>query len=99
MQREPSTYPLFSRHPSTCRFVQSLKLQAICVSQSARCILILHSHLTDTGQPTQVQTTVRYAHLAPGYLAEAVERLAAPAGGQTDTPIDTGEIEALAKVG
>jgi integrase len=48
---------------------------------------------------TQVQTTVRYAHLAPGYLAEAVERLAAAAAGQTDTAIDTGEIEALAEVG
>jgi site-specific recombinase XerC len=48
---------------------------------------------------TELQTTLRYAHLAPGYLAEAVERLAAPTAVQTDTPIDTGEIEALVKVG
>jgi len=48
---------------------------------------------------TELQTTLRYAHLAPGYLAEAVERLVPPAGVQTDTAIDTDEIEALARVG
>ena len=52
---------------------------------------------------TEVQTTARYAHLAPGYLVEAVERLAipnaAPEGGQTDTPIDTREFEDSVKVG
>jgi hypothetical protein len=41
----------------------------------------------------QVQTTARYAHLAHGYLAAAVERLAAPEPVQTDTAIDTELLE------
>jgi integrase len=46
---------------------------------------------------TQVQTTARYAHLAPGYPAEAVEKLVAPIPttqeDQTDTAIDTEVLE------
>jgi hypothetical protein len=49
---------------------------------------------------TEVQTTARYAYLAPGYLAEAVEKLAAPIptpeGDQTDTAIDTEVLELAA---
>ena len=52
---------------------------------------------------SEVQTTARYAHLAPGYLAEAVERLAVPIavpdGGQSDTAIDTKDSEVCVSVG
>jgi integrase len=52
---------------------------------------------------SEIQTTARYAHLAPGYLAEAVERLATPVavpeGGQTDTSTDTKELEPSMEVG
>ncbi len=52
---------------------------------------------------SEIQTTPRYAHLAPGYLAEAVERLTAPVtvpeGEPTDTGIDTKELEPSVKVG
>lgn len=44
---------------------------------------------------TELQTTLRYAHLAPGYLREAVEQLAAPI--QTDTASDTSDLELSAK--
>ncbi len=55
--------------------------------------------IADLRGHAQIQTTARYAQLAPDYLAEAVERLAVPEGGQTDTAIDTREFEPSAKVG
>jgi integrase len=48
---------------------------------------------------TELQTTLRYAHLSPGYLADAVERLTAPQPIQTDTAIDTAESELRANIG
>jgi len=52
---------------------------------------------------SEIQTTMRYAHLQPGHLADAVERLAPPegvkTGGQTDTATDTVDIAVSAKVG
>jgi hypothetical protein len=41
---------------------------------------------------SELQTTLRYAHLAPGHLAAAVECLTAPEPLSTDTATDTGKI-------
>jgi len=43
-------------------------------------------HVAELMGHSEIQTTMRYAHLAPGHLADAVERLTAI---QTDTATDT----------
>ena len=58
--------------------------------------------LADLMGHTEVQTTTRYAHLARGYLAEAVKKLApsiaATEASQTDTATGT-EVLELSPVG
>jgi hypothetical protein len=47
-------------------------------------------HIAELMGHSEIQTTMRYAHLQPGHLADAVERLAsAQIGGQTDTATST----------
>lgn len=53
-------------------------------------------HVAELMGHSEIQTTMRYAHLAPGHLADAVERLTAL---QTDTATDTGLLRARASVG
>jgi hypothetical protein len=48
---------------------------------------------------SQITTTMRYAHLAPEHLADAVERLATPQPVQTSTAIDTSRFAASANAG
>jgi site-specific recombinase XerD len=48
---------------------------------------------------SDISTTMRYAHLAPGHLAAAVECLTAPQPLQTDTTIDTEAFRLSKKVG
>ena len=48
---------------------------------------------------SEITTTMRYAHLAPGYLADAVERLAALPPIQTSTAVSTGFFEGSSKAG
>jgi site-specific recombinase XerC len=55
-------------------------------------------HLAELMGHSEIQTTMRYAHLAPGHLADAVEKLAEKRG-QTDTATDTKVLELPAKVG
>jgi integrase len=58
-------------------------------------------HIADLMGHSEIQTTMRYAHLQPGHLADAVECLAAakPAqdGGQTDTAMSTGVLAVSAR--
>jgi integrase len=53
-------------------------------------------HIAELMGHSELQTTLRYAHLAPGYLAGAVERLVEPDAAQswiqTDTAIDTSRL-------
>lgn len=64
-------------------------------------------HIAELMGHSSMQVTMRYAHLSPGHLADAVERLARPegvkTGGQTDTATDTsqnqGSERATKKVG
>ena len=57
-------------------------------------------HIAELMGHSEIQTTMRYAHLQPGHLAEAVERLAtAPTGGQTDTATSTEVLAVPIKVG
>jgi integrase len=46
---------------------------------------------------SEITTTMRYAHLAPGHLAEAVERLANPQQVPTSTAISTVSLTASEK--
>jgi integrase len=55
-------------------------------------------HIADLMGHSEIQTTMRYAHLAPGHLADAVEKLAEKRG-QTYTTTDTKALELSAKVG
>jgi integrase len=63
-------------------------------------------HIADLMGHTEIQTTMRYAHLQPGHLADAVERLVAAQavsrnegqyGGQTDTTMSTDSLAVSAK--
>ncbi len=57
-------------------------------------------HIAELMGRSEIQTTMRYAHLQPGQLADAVERLAtAQTGGQTDTATSTEVLAVSAKVG
>lgn len=57
-------------------------------------------HIAELMGHSQIQVTMRYAHLQPGHLADAVELLAATESGeQTDTPISTRQSTASAKIG
>lgn len=60
-------------------------------------------HIADLMGHSEIQTTMRYAHLQPGHLADAVERLAMPErvenGGQTDIATDTKHFAVSEKVG
>ncbi len=55
-------------------------------------------HIADLMGHSEIQTTMRYAHLAPGHLADAVEKLAQNRD-QTDTRTDTRNLGVSAKVG
>jgi site-specific recombinase XerC len=55
-------------------------------------------HIAELMGHSEIQTTMRYAHLAPGHLADAVEKLAQNRG-QTDTRTDTKVFDVSAKVG
>src|SRR5579875_1996469 len=54
-------------------------------------------HIAELMGHSSMQVTMRYAHLSPGHLADAVEKLVQPEGakngGQTDTATDTGKNE------
>ena len=52
-------------------------------------------HVAELMGHSEIQTTMRYAHLAPGHLVDAVERLARI---QTDTATDTAHLTMSAAV-
>ena len=63
-------------------------------------------HIADLMGHSEIQTTMRYAHLQPGHLADAVERLVTAelggrdegqSGGQTDTAMSTDSSAVSAK--
>lgn len=60
-------------------------------------------HIAELMGHSEIQTTMRYAHLQPGHLADAVERLAAlkdaNSEGQTETATDTEQLTGSVKVG
>jgi len=56
-------------------------------------------HIAELMGHSEIQTTMRYAHLQPGHLADAVEKLATGSREQTDTAIDTGDFLVLVKKG
>ncbi|HEX5412835.1 MAG TPA: site-specific integrase [Terriglobia bacterium] len=57
-------------------------------------------HIAELMGHAEIQTTMRYAHLQPGQLADAVERLASePTGGQTDTATGTRVLAVSVRVG
>lgn len=57
-------------------------------------------HIAELMGHSEIQTTMRYAHMQPGHLADAVERLASgKTGGQTDTATSTKLLAVPRRVG
>jgi site-specific recombinase XerD len=52
-------------------------------------------HVAELMGLSEIQTTMRYAHLAPGHLANAVERLTTV---QTSTATDTDQLRMSASI-